>query len=57
MERRVTASTKARARAARPISEAPTTEAPSGRAVASATWRPLTVFGALVEPEPELDDG
>lgn len=31
--------------------EAPTTEAPSGRAVASATWRPLTLRGAL-----ELDD-
>jgi hypothetical protein len=49
MEKRVTARTKARARAARPTREAPTTEAPSGMAVSSATWRPFTVLGA-VEP-------
>jgi hypothetical protein len=52
MEKRVTARTKARARAARPMSEAPRTEAPSGRAVLSETGRPFTF---LVAPEP--DDG
>lgn len=52
MEKRVTARTKARARAARPISEAPTTEAPSGRAELSATGR---VFTLVAELEP--DDG
>lgn len=31
------------------MSEAPRTEAPSGRAVVSATWRPLTLLGV---PEP-----
>jgi hypothetical protein len=49
MENRVTARTKARARAARPISEAPTTDAPSGSAVLSATGRPFT-FLAELEP-------
>ena len=52
MEKRVTARTKARARAARPMSEAPRTEAPSGRAVVSATGRPFTLLDW-----PELDDG
>ena len=52
MEKRVTARTKARARAARPMSEAPRTDAPSGRAVLSETGRPLTLLGAL-----EPDDG
>ena len=52
MEKRVTASTKARASASRPMSEAPRTEAPSGRAVVSATGRPLTLLGVL-----EPDDG
>jgi hypothetical protein len=47
MEKRVTARTKARARAASPISEAPTTDAPSGRAVLSAIWRPFTLLNAL----------
>jgi len=52
MERRVTARTNARARAARPISEAPRTEAPSGRAELSATGRAFTLLAAL-----EPDDG
>ena len=52
MEKRVTARTKARASASRPMSEAPRTEAPSGRAVVSATGRPLTLLGVL-----EPDDG
>ena len=52
MEKRVTARTKARARAARPMSEAPRTEAPSGRAVVSETGRPFTLLVAL-----EPDDG
>ena len=47
MEKRVTARTKARARAASPISEAPTTDAPPGRAVLSATARPFTFLGGL----------
>jgi hypothetical protein len=47
MEKRVTARTKARARAASPISEAPTTDAPSGRAVLSATARPFTLLDGL----------
>ena len=47
IEKRVTARTKARARAASPISEAPTTDAPSGRALVSATGRPFTFLGAL----------
>ena len=47
MEKRVTARTKARARAASPISEAPTTDAPPGRAVLSATARPFTLLGGL----------
>jgi hypothetical protein len=47
MEKRVTARTKARASASRPMSEAPRTEAPSGRAVVSATGRPLTLLGVL----------
>ena len=47
MEKRVTARTKASARAARPISEAPTTDAPSGRAVLSATARPFTFLDGL----------
>jgi hypothetical protein len=49
MERRVTASTKAKARAARPMSEAPTTDELSGRALTSATGRPRTPLPA-VEP-------
>jgi len=49
IEKRVTARTKARARAASPISEAPTTDAPSGRALVSATGRPFTFLEA---PEP-----
>jgi hypothetical protein len=52
MEKRVTARTKARARAASPMSEAPRTEAPSGRAVLSETARPFTLLAAL-----EPDDG
>jgi hypothetical protein len=47
MEKRVTARTKARARAASPISEAPTTELPSGRAALSATARPFTLLDGL----------
>jgi hypothetical protein len=47
MEKRVTARTKARARAASPISEAPRTDAPSGRAVLSATARPFTFLDGL----------
>jgi predicted RecA/RadA family phage recombinase len=47
MERRVTARTTARARAASPIRDAPRTEAPSGRAVVSATGRPFTLLDAL----------
>jgi hypothetical protein len=47
MEKRVTARTKARARAASPISEAPTMDAPSGRAVLSATARPFTFLDGL----------
>lgn len=49
MEKRVTARTKARARARRPTREAPRTDAPSGRAVVSATGRPLITLG-VVEP-------
>ena len=52
MENRVTARTKARARAARPMREAPTTEAPSGSAAVSATARPFTLLDVL-----ELGDG
>jgi hypothetical protein len=52
MEKRVIARTKARASASRPMSEAPRTEAPSGRAAVSATGRPLTLLGVL-----EPDDG
>jgi len=52
MEKRVTARTKPRARAASPISEAPTTDAPSGRAVLSATWRPFTLLDV-----PEVEPG
>jgi hypothetical protein len=47
MEKRVTARTKARARAASPISEAPRTDAPPGRAVLSATARPFTFLDGL----------
>jgi hypothetical protein len=47
MEKRVTARTKARASAASPMSEAPTTDAPSGRAVLSATARPFTFLDGL----------
>jgi protein crumbs len=52
MEKRVTARTKASARAIRPMSEAPRTEAPSGRAVLSETGRAFTSLVAL-----EPDDG
>jgi len=47
MEKRVTARTKARARAASPISEAPRTDGPPGRAALSATARPFTFLGGL----------
>jgi hypothetical protein len=50
MEKRVTARTKASARAARPMSEAPTTDAPSGRAEVSATGRPFTLLPEELEP-------
>jgi len=52
MEKRVTARTKPRARASRPTSDAPRTEAPPGRAAVSATGRPFTLLGTL-----EPDDG
>jgi hypothetical protein len=47
MEKRVTARTKARARASSPISEAPRTDAPPGRAELSATARPFTFLDGL----------
>jgi hypothetical protein len=47
MEKRVTARTKARARASSPISEAPRTDAPPGSAVLSATARPFTFLDGL----------